>query len=82
MAKAYSKTPFELVQDSFAAFTFNRAIYSFGSRVDNLLEEKEEYKVGDKVKYRPKYTLEEALRIASESKPKAQGFSAMFARLR
>jgi hypothetical protein len=83
MAKAYSKTPYELVTDSYVAYGFNRAVYLFGNKVDNLLKEQEEYKDGDKVKYRQKYTLEQAIEQASEDPKKAKwsSFGQLFAGL-
>ena len=85
MAKAYSKTPYDLITDSYVAYGFNRAIYLFGNHVDNLLDEQEEYKDGDKIKYRAKYTLEKAIEKASEDpkKPKERfkGYAALFAGL-
>lgn len=85
MAKAYGKTPFDLVSESFAAYTFNRAIYSFGNRVDNLLDEQEEVKEGDKIRYRKKYTVAQAIEKASENpndpKNKFQGYAKLFAGL-
>jgi hypothetical protein len=85
MAKAYGKTPFDLVSEDFAAYTFNRAIHSFGTRVDNLLDEQEEYKDGEKIRYRKKYTVEQAIKKASENpnspKEKFKGYAALFAGL-
>lgn len=84
MAKAYHKTPYELVTDSFVAYNFNRAIYHYGTRVDNLLSEREEVETFGKKELRPKYNLEEALKMASEDpkKPKLKGLAAVFESLR
>lgn len=86
IAKTYGgKTPYELLTDSYAAYSFNRAVYLFGNTVDNLLEEQEEYKDGDKTKYRAKYTVEKAIEKASENpknpKEKFKGYGALFAGL-
>jgi CRISPR/Cas system-associated protein Cas10 (large subunit of type III CRISPR-Cas system) len=85
VAKAYAQTPYELLTDSYAAYSFNRAVYLFGNHVDNLLEQQEEYKDGDKIKYRAKYTLEKAIQKASENpndpKEKFKGYAALFAGL-
>jgi hypothetical protein len=73
------------VTDSYIAFDFNRNVYHFGTRVDNLLEEKEEYKDGDRIKLKPKYTFEQAIQKASENpndpKEKFKGYAALFAGL-
>jgi hypothetical protein len=85
MAEAFHKTPYELITDSPTAFGFNRAVYLYGSRVVNLLEEQEEYKDGDKIKYRKRYTVEQAIAKASENpndpKEKFKGYAALFAGL-
>jgi hypothetical protein len=84
MAVAFGKTPDEIVLRSFATYGFNRAIYLFGSHVDNLLEQKEEVESFGKKEWRNMYTLEEALEMASEDpkKPKLQGLVGVFNSLR
>ena len=85
MARAYSKTPYDLATDSYVAYGFNRSIYLFGNRVDNLLDEQEEYKEGGKTKWRRKYTVEQAIEKASEDpnnpKEKFKGYAKLFAGL-
>lgn len=67
MASAYNKTPYDLLQDTPLAFNFNRAVYTYGARVEQLLEEREEVKSGkDKGKLKRKYTLDEALELAAK----------------
>jgi hypothetical protein len=66
------------------AFGFNRAIYIFGNRVDQLLEETEEIESFGKKETKRKHSLEEALELASEdpNKPKLEGLAAIFDSLR
>lgn len=89
MAESYSVDPYKLLtgetSGSLAAYSFNRNVWSFGTRVNNLLAQQEEYKDGKATKYRQKYTLDQAIEKASENpnKPKEtfKGYGALFAGL-
>jgi hypothetical protein len=85
MGETYKARPYSFLSGSLAAFGFDRAVYIFGKKVDNLLDEQEEYKDGEKIRYRKRYTVEQAIRKASENpnspKEKFKGYAALFAGL-
>lgn len=85
MAETFHKTPYELLdEDGVVAFSFNRTIFLLGNRVDKLLDEKVEVESFGKKEWRRRYSLEEALELASAdpTKPKLDGLAAIFQSLR